>query len=458
MNRRDFLRAAGLTAAVLQVDNGAAMAYMNEYFCIEKKPNIVFILADDLGYGDIGIYGQEKILTPNIDKMAKEGMKFTSAYAGSPICAPSRCSLTTGLHTGHCRIRGNWAGNSDNRIMNPTPLLAQDKTIFEVLKKAGYTTGLIGKWGLGETDNSGAPNKKGIDYFFGYLDHIHAHDYFTDHLFRNDKRIEIPQGTYTHDLFTQESEAFIEKHKDKPFCLFITYTIPHANNESPDPENGMQIPSIFPYSSTDWPPAEKGKAAMISRMDSDIGKIDTILKRFGLEDDTIVIFASDNGPHKEGGVDPNFFKSSGPLRGIKRDLYDGGIRVPFIVKWKNKVFPTTVTDHVCAFWDVMPTLCDIAGIKTPNGIDGISFLPTLLAKTQKQHDYLYWEYHEYVFAQAIRKDEWKAIRRDYDKPIELYNLVSDIGETVNLAAKYPEIVKNMDGIMKTARTKSEFWP
>jgi arylsulfatase A-like enzyme len=412
-----------------------------------RKPNIIFILADDLGYGDLGCYGQQMIRTPNLDQMAAEGIRFTAHYAGSTVCAPSRASLMTGLHQGHARIRGN-----SPRI----PLGPDDVTVAEVLKAAGYTTGAIGKWGLGEPQTTGVPNRKGVDYWFGYLNQTHAHDYYTDYLWRNEQRVSIKKGTYTHDLFTGEALEFIERQRRRPFFLYLAYTIPHANNEK-GPE-GMQVPSDAPYSKEQWPQAEKNKAAMITRMDRDVGRLMSLLKKLQLDQDTVVFFSSDNGPHQEGGARPEFFRSSGPLRGIKRDLYEGGIRVPMIVRWAGKIKPGQVSDYAWAFWDFLPTAADIAGASSPRGIDGISVLPVLLGREQLSHNYLYWEFHERAFSQAVRIGKWKAVRRGVDKPVEVYDLEADLAESRDLAATQPEVVRRVEEIMRLARTPTEHWP
>jgi arylsulfatase A-like enzyme len=433
------------------------------------RPNIIFILADDLGYGDLGCYGQTKIKTPNIDKLAGEGMRFTDCYAGSTVCAPSRCALMTGLHSGHGRIRGNKAG---------VALGTNDVTLAEILKNGGYHTGLVGKWGLGDEGSAGMPSKKGFTEFIGYLNQTHAHDYYTDYLWRSDTRTDrdgreqIPEnwgnkkGLYIPDLFTMAATNFIRINKPDPFnnrrpvFLYLSYIIPHANNEEGQRSgNGMQVPSDEPYSKESWPQVEKNKAAMITRMDKDIGKVMEMLQKFKLDENTVVFFASDNGAHKEGGADPKFFQSSGKLRGIKRDLYEGGIRVPMIVRWPGKIKPGQVSEQVMAFWDVLPTVAEIASLKAPDKIDGFSMMPTLLGQTQtNQHAFLYWEFHERGFQQAARMGQWKAVRPQADEKLELYNLKTDISEKENVAEKNPEIVAKFDAYLKTARTESEQFP
>jgi len=314
INRRQFLEMMGAVAG----DRSLAFAAQRSL----RKPNIIFILADDLGYGDLGCYGQKQMATPNLDRLAQEGVRFTQAYAGSTVCAPSRCALMTGLHMGHARIRGNAR----------FPLRPADLTVAELLKGAGYRTGLIGKWGLGEACSTGIPNAKGFDEWLGYLNQQHAHNYFPEFLWENQREVFLAgnMGTrkqYSHDLFTDRALQFLQGHRDQPFFLYLAYTIPHANNElGRETGNGMDVPGDAPYSGKDWPQVERNFAAMVHRLDADVGKVLEQLKKLGLDEDTIVFFSSDNGPHREGGHDPDFFDSNGPLRGIKRDLYEGGIR------------------------------------------------------------------------------------------------------------------------------------
>ncbi|MFQ6097745.1 MAG: arylsulfatase [Armatimonadota bacterium] len=416
---------------------------------------MIFILADDLGYGDLGCYGQQRIQTPNLDRFAAEGVRFTDAYAGSTVCAPSRCSLMTGLHTGHCRVRGN------ARV----PLRPEDVTVAEVLKRAGYVTGIIGKWGLGEPDTTGIPNRQGFDEWFGYLNQRRAHNYYPEHLWKNESKFPLSgnlngrRRQYSHDLFTEYALWFLRRHQDRPFFLYLAYTIPHANNElGRETGNGMEVPSDEPYSDERWPQPQKNHAAMITRMDADIGRLMERLKRLGLDENTIVFFSSDNGPHREGGADPNFFDSNGPLRGIKRDLYEGGIRVPAMVRWPGKIEPGTVSDFPWAFWDFLPTAADIAGVAPPADLDGTSILPTLLGREQEPHRFMYWEFHEGPSKQAVRMGSWKAVRLSPSKPLELYDLSTDIGETKNVADEHPDVVAKIEEYLETARTESEHWP
>jgi len=422
-----------------------------------SKPNIIFILADDLGYGDLGCYGQAKIKTPSLDKLAAQGMRFTQFYAGSTVCAPSRCALMVGQHTGHCLIRGN------ARV----PLRPEDVTIAEVLKRLGYTTGLIGKWGLGEPDSTGVPNLQGFDYFFGYLNQHHAHNYYPDHLWRNQQKVALKNVIendnnfaktkleYSHDLFAAEALQFVEKHRKEPFFLYLALTIPHANNELG--KAGMETPSDEPYTQQPWPQNQKNHAAMITRMDRDVGRLLALLQELGIDDNTIVLFTSDNGPHREGGNDPTFFASSGVLRGIKRSLHEGGIRVPMIVRWPGRIKAGSTSEHIGAFWDVLPTLAELAGGEAIEKTDGISFVPALFGKEQKTHEFLYWEFHEAGFLQGVRMGPWKAVRK-LGTPMELYNLERDLGEMNDIAGQHPEIVARIEAYLQGARTPSETWP
>lgn len=430
----------------------------------DPKPNIIFIMADDLGYGDLGCYGQKRIQTPNLDRMAKEGMRFTDFYAGSTVCAPSRCVLMTGYHTGHCFIRGNGKDN----------LRPEDVTVAEVLKKGGYTTGMIGKWGLGHEGSTGLPTKQGFDYFFGYLDQHHAHNYYPHFLIRNGKRVKLKnvvpgagkwgQGVatkkveYSHDLMAEEALAFLDRNKAKRFFLYLPFTIPHANNEARN--KGMEVPDYGIYQDKDWPEAQKGHAAMITRMDRDIGRIFERLKKYGIDENTIVFFTSDNGPHREGGNDPDFNDSNGPLRGTKRDLTEGGIRVPMIARWPNRIKAGATSDYIGCFQDVMPTLAALAGTEkaVPKDVDGISFAPTLLGKgEQKKHVHLYWAFYERGGAMALRMGNWKLVQQPIRTKPRLYNLEEDINESDDVAAKNPLIVERMKGHMAKAYVPVERW-
>jgi arylsulfatase A-like enzyme len=421
------------------------------------KPNIIFILADDLGYGDLGCYGQQQVQTPNIDKLAAAGMRFTQVYAGDTVCAPSRCALMTGKHSGHGFIRGN------ARVDLP----ANTATVPRLLQGAGYRTALIGKWGLGSICGSGEPDKQGFDEWFGYLDQGHAHTYYPTELWDNGKEFFLhgnfgPGHTdYSHDFFTRRALQFVEKQRaGSPFFLYLAYTIPHANNERGNQTgNGMEVPTDVPYSGRDWPQVEKNFAAMVTRMDRDIGTLMSLLRSRNLDRDTLVIFTSDNGPHREGGHNPEFFKSSGPLRGIKRDLYEGGIRVPAIAVWPGVIEAGTTSDAVWAFWDLLPTAAELASLEKPAGCDGISFAPALRGKPMAKRDYLYWEFHEGGFSQAVRIGDWKGVRRkSRSAPIELYDLKSDLPEKNDVARQRPQIVAQIADVMRTARTDSAEFP
>ena len=459
--RRFVLGLAGLLLGVFNLGPVEAATRTNfmpaRFIRPADKPNIIFILADDLGYGDLGCFGQKKIKTPNIDQLAAEGIRFTSAYAGSTVCAPSRAALMTGLHTGHTRIRGN----------AKVPLEAEDLTVAEALKKAGYQTGIFGKWGLGLEGTAGTPNKKGFDEWFGFLDQTLAHNYYPERLWRNETILELPanadkkKGAYVQDMFTTAAVNYIRLQQYQPFFLYLSYTIPHANNElTRATTNGMEVPGDQPYSAEKWPQAEKNKAAMITRLDADVGKILAAIKQFKLETNTVIFFTSDNGPHKEGGNDPGFFDSAGPFRGIKRDLYEGGIRVPMIARWTGHIAPGQTNDLPWAFWDFFPTAAELAGSPIPLHTDGMSVLPTLLGKPkeQKRHEFLYWEFHEGGSKQAVRNGNWKAVRLAPGQALELYDLATDPGETKNVAANNQAVVALIENYLKTARTESKQWP
>ena len=414
-----------------------------------KTPNIVFILADDLGYGDLGCYRQQRIQTPNLDRLAAEGVKFTQAYSGSTVCAPSRCTLMSGKHTGHCATRGN---------RHPEiPLPMSDPSIAEVLKTAGYRTAHFGKWGLGGPESTSTPTERGFDEFFGFLNHQHAHQAYPDHLWEGRVETMLPRNwfyrkqQYVPDMFTERALKFIDQKSAKPFFLYLSYTVPHADNELP----GIEVPDQGPYKNENWPEIEKNFAASITRMDAGIGRILDLVKTKG---DTLVIFTSDNGPHKEGGHSPDFFQSRGPLRGIKRDLYEGGIRVPALGSWPGHSKPGTVSDAPWAFWDVLPTLATIAGVNSPPDIDGVSFRPALENRKPPPHPHFYWEFHEGGFQQAVREGDWKLVRQLPRLQPELFNLNDDLGESRNVAAQHPGIVERLSGLMRTSRLESEWWP
>ena len=455
VNRRELLfLAAGGAAAVMLPLTGCERGLAGNGNPA-KKPNIIFIMADDLGYGDLGCYGQKEILTPNIDKLAVEGMRFTDCYTGSTVCAPSRSVLMTGQHTGHTRVRNNMAkvggtlvednGSPERRV----PLEAEDVTVAEVLKQAGYATGITGKWGLAEPNTDGVPNRQGFDEWLGYLNQRRAHTYYPPYLWRNEEKMMLEtnadgrRGQYSHDMFTEFALDFVRRHKAAPFFLYLPYTIPHAKYE---------IPSTEPYTDRPWPADAKVHAAMITQMDADVGRIMTLLKKLAIDEKTLVFFCSDNGAAKRW---DGIFDSSGPLRGHKTDLYEGGIRTPMIVRWPGKVPAGKTSDAPWYFADVMPTMADIAGATRPSNIDGISILPTLLGRRQRTDNrFLYWEFPAGKFQQAVRWRNYKAIRTAPDKPLELYDLSHDIAEKNDIAEENPDVIARIETYLKTARTES----
>jgi arylsulfatase A-like enzyme len=439
------------------------------------RPNLIWIMADDLGWGELGCYGQKVIHTPNLDRMAREGMKFTQFYAGATVCAPSRSVLMTGQHHGHTRVRGN-AGSG-----RPTAqaLREGDITVAKVLQQAGYRTALIGKWGLGDTGaaESGLPRRQGFDEFFGYLSQHHAHNHYPDFLWRNEERVMLPNivtpvggegggyatvaKVYADDLFADEALKFVAANKSRPFFLFWSMVVPHANNErNRGLKNGTEVPDFGSYKDRDWPDPDKGQAAMITRMDSYAGRMIDELRRLHLAEKTLVIFTSDNGPHDEAGHDLSRFQPSGPFRGIKRSLTDGGIRVPFIAWLPGKIAAGSESTHVAYFGDWMATACELAGTGVPPDRDSISFLPTVLGQPDKQrkHEFLYWEFHERGFNQAaLYQGRWKGIRSK-NEPMTLYDLQNDPGEKDDVAGKHPEIAAKLRDYLLTARSDSADWP
>lgn len=421
----------------------------------QRRPNIILVVADDLGRGDLGAYGQRFIRTPSLDRMAREGLRFTDAYAPSPVCAPSRASLMTGLHQGHARIRGN-VGRSGERV----PLRPEDLTVAEVLKGAGYRTGAVGKWGLGEPGTTGVPGRQGFDYFYGYLNQAHAHNYYTDYLWQNDERITLRGGTYSHDLLTREALAFIRRETDRPFFLYLAYTLPHANNElTRKTGNGMEVPSDAPYSQERWSPQQRNYAAMVTRLDADVGELIRLLKEMDIDHETIVIFTSDNGPQgkEEGGYDQTLFDSNGPLRGLKRELYEGGIRVPLLVRWPGRVRAGVTNSFPVTLCDILPTAASLAGARVPT-TDGLNLHRLLLGGNTLRRESLYWEFHEGGFAQAVRMGSWKAVRKGMNGAVELYDLKTDLGETRDLSASNPVLVRRAEEIMGREHVESEDWP
>lgn len=443
----------------------------------QKKTNIIFILADDLGYGDLAFLGQQYIETPNIDKLAAGGMFFTNHYAGATVCAPSRSSLLTGLHTGHTPIRGNREIEPEGQFPMPDSI----PSMASVMQDAGYKTGAFGKWGLGFIGTTGDPNNQGFDNFYGYNCQRYAHRYYPAHLWENDEKIVLEgngwmkKTTYAPDLIQEKTLAFLDENKDDPFFLFMPIVMPHAELAIPDDEIfqkyrekfGEETPlparpgseygpdiNITAYQSQQYPHATF--AAMVERIDVYVGEVMNKLEELGIADNTMIVFSSDNGAHMEGGADPEFFNSNGIFRGYKRDLYEGGVRTPLIVYWPNSVKAGTESDHVSAFWDLLPTFAEIVGAESPKGIDGVSFLPTLLGQNDQQvkHDYLYWEFHEQGGKQAVRKDDWKAVKLNVfgarNSTFELFDLSKDPSEENNLAAANPEVSASMDSLMKKA--------
>ena len=436
------------------------------------RPNIIFIMADDLGYGDLGCYGQEKILTPHIDQLSAEGMRFTQAYSGSTVCAPARSSLLTGFHNGNNRIRDN--------LPHGIYLRPDDFTIAEMFKKAGYKTGGVGKWGVGIPGTWGLPNMQGFDYFYGHYNQDQAHFYYPDYLWENDRLVLLQELViidevgkivgnrggenrfYTHDLFTQKAMDFIDRNADNPFFLYLSYTIPHFSDYPKDTPEHFIVPSDEPYTDRDWQQIEKNYAAMITRMDRDVGRIMEQLRGLGLESNTLVIFTSDNGSYQGVPTPIEFFNSNGPFRGGKRDNYEGGIRIPFIARWKNVIPEGVENDKVIAFWDMMPTFADIVNYPGIIKTDGLSFWPDLRGGKGEEHDYLYWDYGHVreTFMQALRYGKYKlhSISRGDEIRYELYDLEVDPGESDNLVNKRPEIVEKMKHLMNQAYTFSDDYP
>ncbi|MBM4154144.1 MAG: arylsulfatase [Lentisphaerae bacterium] len=442
-----------------------------------RRPNLVWVMADDLGWGDLGCYGQKVIRTPRLDAMAREGLRFTHFYAGATVCAPSRSVLMTGLHHGHTRVRGN-AGKENPLAQALRP---GDVTVAGCLRKAGYATALIGKWGLGDVDTAecGLPGRHGFDVFFGFLNQHHAHNHYPDHLWRNETRVPLPNvvtpfgefgGGHTadgilfaDDLMTDEVLKFVSRQQDRPFFLYWSPVIPHANNERTRAVgNGAQPPDFGPYAGTGWPDPDKGQAAFVTRLDGYVGRLLDHLRLLGLETHTLVFFTSDNGPHNESNHDPSRFQPSGPFRGTKRSLTDGGIRVPGIAWWPGTIAPGRETAHVAYFGDWFATAAELAGATPPSGLDSISFAPTLAGRDadQRRHEFLYWEFHERGFSQAaLYQGRWKGLReRVPDAPIALYDLQTDVFETNDLAAAKPDLAATIDAWLKTARSENPDWP
>ncbi|MGB7346272.1 MAG: arylsulfatase [Pirellulaceae bacterium] len=429
------------------------------------KPNIIYILLDDAGYGDLSCYGQQKFQTPNIDRLASEGIKFTDHYSGSTVCAPTRCSLMTGLHTGHTYVRGNREVKPEGQ----SPMPAEIVTIPRLLRNAGYKAGAFGKWGLGAPGSSSDPVEH-FDEFYGYNCQREAHNYYPTHLWHNTTRVPLDGKTYTATLIHDKAIDFIRENKDGPFFAFLPTTIPHAAMHAPEEFNepfrikfSQFEDKIGKYSGPQVKNPIAAFAGMMTLLDEQVGQVLDVLEELNIADNTIVMLTSDNGPHKEGGHDPVFFDSNGPLQGFKRDLYEGGIRAPLLARWPGVIEPGSVSDLVSAHWDMLPTFCALAGVDVPVKTDGISMVPALMGDPQNQpaHEYLYWEFYERGGKRAVRFGDWKAVQlnlnKDANAPIELYHLPSDIAETDNVADKHPKLIKKAKGYFKDAHIPSPFW-
>ena len=422
-----------------------------------SKPNIIYIMLDDAGYGDLNTDSSRAVKTPHFARMAREGLLLTNHYSGSAVCAPTRCVLMTGLHTGHCRRRDNVAkaNKQDFKGRALVFLKDEDLTVAEVLKKSGYQTCGIGKWGIGNPGSEGVPEKQGFDRWFGYLDQTHAHDHFTPYLLDGGKKRAIPEnnngkkGKYVHELLEQETLDYIREHKKGPFFLYLAYTLPHGKYEIPADD-----PALKAYADKDWTQRTKNYAAMVTRADQTVGKILDLLKELRIDENTIVFYTSDNGPNQP------FLKpldSSAGLRGTKRKLYEGGIRAKMAVRWPGHVEANSQSEFICGMRDFFPTACELAGTSAPKNLDGISIAATLLGKTQQPRKHLYWEYHS-PFQQAVRMGNWKAIRWGTKEPVELYDLKIDPQEKQDVAAKHRQIANQLGRIMDESRSESRYWP
>ena len=457
MYRRDFLKQAGLAVAALGFPRvgsqglpvSQSSAGKSDARCsqgLEKpKPNVIFLLCDDLGYGDLGCYGQQKIKTPNLDRMAAEGLRFTQAYAGTTVCAPTRCALMTGLHIGHAPIRAN-------RELQPEgqePLPAGTFTVAHLFKQAGYATAAFGKWGLGFVDSSGAPDKMGFEDFYGYNCQRQAHHYYPDHLWRNRERIELDGKTYSHDIIATEMLKWVRAHARQPFFLYVPFTIPHPS---------YQVPDLGAYANEPWPEPMKKYAAMISRMDATCGELFALLKELKLDESTLVFYSSDQGADNKQALE--LFHSNGPFRGGKRTMYEGGLRVPMICRWPGCIPAGTTNTTQWGFYDFLPTCAALLDRPLPTGakLDGVSALPAILDGKTIKRDFLYWELHEGKFIQGVRVGDWKAAKHGPNVPVELYDLGKDIAEAHDVSAEHPDIVQQLTAIMQREHVPNPLWP
>jgi arylsulfatase A-like enzyme len=418
-------------------------------------PNIIYVMVDDMGYADIGPYGQKVIKTPNLDRMAREGIRFTDVYTGASVCAPSRSVLMTGQHLGHTRVRGNSGmagGVLDHNKARRVPLEPEDVTVAQVLKGRGYITGMTGKWGLGEPGSTGEPNAKGFDEWFGFLNQNHAHTHYPDYLWRNQQKVTIDanlngkRGQHTHELFTNFAFDFIRRRSQRPCFVYVPKTLPHHE---------MGVPDLGRYANEPWEQAEKVHAAMIDMIDRDMGRLFRLLEELRIDDNTLVFFCSDNGGARR---HDGRFDSNAPLRGGKGDVYEGGLRTSMLVRWPGKIPAGATSDLPWMFADVLPTLADVAGSPVPPGIDGVSVLPSILGQRQNLDRMLYWEQYSGGFQQAVRWGKWKAVRRDGSPPkFELYDLSNDIGETRDVANANKDVVRRIEAFMADAHVPSPNW-
>ena len=437
----------------------------------QQPPNVIYILLDDAGWGDLGCYGQQKLKTPNMDRLAAEGMRFTQHYAGSTVCAPTRSCLMTGQHTGHTPIRGN--GSDPNEPERMLPLGTGTVTVASLLQQRGYATGAFGKWGIGGPGSGSDALALGFDHFTGFYNQAFAHDFFPRWLWRDGEKLQLNRSRYAHDVYMEDALQFVRDNKDGPFFCYLPVTIPHAAMQAPEkyhrrfrevyPQFDEQIGKYYGDGrKTRVQNPIAGFAAMMTKLDDDVGRLLTLLDELGIAEDTLLMLTSDNGPHHEGGHNPNFWDSNGPFRGNKRSLYDGGIRVPLLARWPGRIEAGATSELISAHWDLLPTLCDLAGVDAPDGVDGLSMKPTLLGGAgQELHDYLYWEFYEMGGQRALRFGQWKAIRRNLaknpDAPIELYDITADLAERRDVNAEHPDVVKRARRYFEDAHTPSERW-